>query len=192
MSENIKARQRWEAKSAGVAQPSDWMWTLPIAGTSAGRAGISALTAAGNAILDAPLVSSAPNVTLGNIGRVYTVAASAQAAPQVYRDIKSAKTTDERINAGINALSTGIGLSPLVKWSNPIYNYVGTPLTFGQNIQKLASKADEYNPVTGLANTFRTLKLIAGRKDGGAHETELTPKQIQWYRSQGYIVEELD
>jgi hypothetical protein len=188
----IQARQRWEAKSAGVAQPSDWMWTLPIAGTSAGRAALAALASAGNAVLDAPLISSAPKITLGNIGRVYTVASSAQAAPDVYRDIKSAKTLDEKVDAGVKAFTTGIGLSPLVKWSNPIYNYVGTPLTFAQNTKNLITKPNEYNPATGLANVFRTAKLVTGRKEGGAHETELTPKQIQWYRSQGYIVEELD
>jgi hypothetical protein len=192
--EAIAERQAWESRSSGKAQPVDWVWSLPIAGTRAAASAIPELITASNAVLDAPAIiggTEYSGITAGNLLRGVGANSALMHSPETLHKLKNANTFDEQMNALGDFVGTAISVSPLVKWDNKLYNTLGTPNSFAQNLHKLVKNKD-IDPVSGASNAIRTLKLISGRQEGGAQETELTPEQIEWYRSQGYVVEELD
>lgn len=190
----IEARQEWEKRSAGIARPVNQFWTLPIAGSRAALQAIPELITAGNAALDAPATIAGieySGLTAGNILRGIGANQALMHSPETIHKLKTANTFDEQMNALGDFASTVIAVSPLVKWNNSLYNTLGTPNSFANNLDKIV-KNKNIDPVSGASNALRTLRLLSGRQEGGAQETELTPEQIAWYRSQGYVVEELD
>jgi len=184
-------KAEWERRSSGRAQPSDWFWTLPLAGSAAGR---SSIIAAGE-LFDIPATIGGTEysaLTAGNVLRGYYTSRYLKELPDALRGLNRAKTTDQKIAAVRKFVNTAIGASPAFKWNNILYRNLATPLSFAENTRKYFSN-EELDPTGATANTLRTMSSLLKREEGGdVWEDEIDDETRAKLEAQGYIVEDLD
>lgn len=188
----IKKKADWEKRASGTATPQDWVWTLPLAASSAGR---SAIVAASE-LYDIPATIAGTEystLTAGNVIRGYYTQEYLKQWPSVLKKMASAKTTDENISALREFTNTMIGSSPIVKWNNALYSNLSMPFGLAENTRKYIFNED-LDPVGSSANALRSLAALIGKKqDGGdVWEDEIDDETRAELEAQGYIIEDLD
>lgn len=106
-------------------------------------------------------------------------------------------TNEQRVAEGKDLLkrsiTTGISLSPLTKWTAPIYS---KPASYGISLLDNLQKVYQNDPGAARA-IFNASRLLApARQKGGvsnsSYETELSSKEIKDLQRQGYKIEFLD
>lgn len=197
----IKKKADWEKRASGRATPQDWVWTLPLAAAKAPQIieAASTIGTIGSEALDAPLVigNITPKVfgsplTAGNVLRGFYAGKAALSIPDVIKQTANAKTTDEQVSALRTIVNTVVGTSPLVKWHNPLYSNLATPLSFAEHLRKFTSPNETVDPVAGSANLMRTISMFSKQDGGDVWEEEIDDKRRKELEALGYIIEDLD
>lgn len=191
----------WNNYGDAPAQSVDWVWTLPLAAAKAPQIieAASTIGTIGSEALDAPLTIGAVTpkafglpITAGNVLRGFYAGKAALSIPDVIKQVDQAKTTDEQVSALRTVVNTVVGASPLVKWHNPLYSNLATPLSFAEHLRKFTSANETVDPVAGSANLMRTISILSKKDGGDVWEDDIDDETRAELEAQGYIIEDLD
>jgi hypothetical protein len=152
------------------------------------------------------LQAAAKNLTLNNILKSKAAAAAVLSTPALYDKFNTLKNNPTRENAANfldKTVTTGMDLIPYTKIPSSsrtvsnVLNRIENPFWLSKSMQGLMDKEKQYvdNPLKA-SKTIDAVNLLRNipinKKLGGqpnVMETELTDKEIEQLRKQGYVIE---